>query len=139
MAWTLVVAGDDMENRLIIRALLRRMPEAVRLIGEAADGEAALAMARRERADVVIANVLMPGLNGAELTQRLREESPRTRVILVSAFTEANHRILAADSGADAIVHEQVITGALLPAIRDVMRRPPRRRLGSEDSSECQR
>jgi DNA-binding NarL/FixJ family response regulator len=127
MAWTLVVADDDMEGRLIIRAILGRMPEAVDLIGEAADGEAALTIVRRERPDIVIANVLMPGFTGVELTRRLREELPRTRVILVSAFTEANHRILAADSGADAVVNKHVITSALFPAIRDVMRRPPGR------------
>jgi DNA-binding NarL/FixJ family response regulator len=140
MAWTLVVADDDAEYRLITRALLRRMPETVRLIGEAADGEAGLTIARRERPDIVIAGVGMPRLDGVELTQRLREELPQTRVILMGSITEANHRILVGDSGADAFVNKQVITSALLPAIRDVMRRPPRRRRPeSEDSSEWQR
>lgn len=136
MACTVVIADDDMQYRFIIRSLLRPLGETVRVVGEAEDGEAALAIVRRERPDVVIADVVMPRLNGVELTQHLREASPQTRVVLISAFTAAEYRVMVADSGADAFLNKQVLSSALLSAIRDVMRRAPRRRLELEGSSE---
>ena len=77
------------------------------------------------RPDRVIAELKLPRLDGVALTRRLRAELPGTRVILMSSVTEDAYRLMASDSGADAFVHKDVITTALLPAIRDVMRRGP--------------
>lgn len=123
MAWTIVVVDDDAQYRLIVRALAKRAPETVTVVAEAADGETGLAAARRERPDVVLADLVMPRLNGVELTARLRAELPRTRIILMSSFTEDAYRMMASGSNADAFVSKHVITSALLPAIHDVMRR----------------
>jgi two-component system, NarL family, response regulator NreC len=65
----------------------------------------------------------MPRLDGVELTRRIRQELPETKVILMSSYTEDAYRLMASDSGADAFVSKQVITSSLLPAIRDVIRR----------------
>jgi len=65
----------------------------------------------------------MPRLNGIELTKRIRQELPHTKVILMSSYTEDAYRLMASDSGADAFVNKQVITSSLLSAIRDVLRR----------------
>lgn len=130
--WTIVVVDDDMDYRLIVRALIRPMADTMQVVAEAADGEEALTVTRRERPDVVITDLVMPRLDGVALTRRLRDELPRTRIILMSSFTEADYRARASGSGADAFVNKHVITSALLPAIRDVMRRlsdesgPPR-------------
>jgi DNA-binding NarL/FixJ family response regulator len=90
---------------------------------EAADGEEALALVRRERPDIVMTDLVMPHLNGIELTRRIREEVPQTRVVLMSSYTEDAYRLMASDSGADVFVSKQVITTMLLPAIRDLIRR----------------
>jgi DNA-binding NarL/FixJ family response regulator len=78
---------------------------------------------RRERPDVVITDLVMPHLNGIELTRRIREELPQTRVVLMSSYTEDAYRLMASDSGADVFVSKQVITTTLVPAIRDLIRR----------------
>jgi DNA-binding NarL/FixJ family response regulator len=93
------------------------------IVGEAADGDEALALARRVRPDVVITDLVMPHLNGIELTRRIREELPQTRVVLMSSYTEDAYRLMASDSGADVFVSKQVITSTLVPAIRDLIRR----------------
>jgi DNA-binding NarL/FixJ family response regulator len=119
---TIVVVDDDMDYRLIVRALLRPLPDVI-VAGEAADGEEARDLLRRTRPDVLITDLVMPRLNGMELTAWVRTELPDTRIILMSSFTEDAYRMMASDSGADAFVHKQVLTTSLLPAILDLIRR----------------
>jgi DNA-binding NarL/FixJ family response regulator len=123
MPLTLVVADDAADYRAIVRAILRPFSDMVTIVGEAEDGEQALALARLERPDLVITDLIMPRLNGIELTKRIRQELPYTSVILISSYTEDAYRLMASDSGADAFVSKQVITTSLLPAIRDIIRR----------------
>lgn len=95
----------------------------MRIVGEAADGEEALAIAHRERPDLVVTDLIMPRLNGIELTRHIRQELPGTMVILMSSHTENAYRLMASDSGADGFVSKRVIHDALLPAIRDLAAR----------------
>jgi len=95
----------------------------MRIVGEAADGEEALAIAHRERPDLVMTDLIMPRLNGIELTRHIRQELPGTMVILMSSYTEDAYRLMASDSGADVFVSKRVIHDALLPAIRDLAAR----------------
>jgi DNA-binding NarL/FixJ family response regulator len=95
----------------------------VTFVGEAADGQEGLAVVLRERPDLVITDLQMPRLNGIELTRRIRQELPQTKVILMSTYTEDAYRLMASDSGADAYVNKRVIFEALAPAIRDIIRR----------------
>jgi DNA-binding NarL/FixJ family response regulator len=123
MPLTIVVADDDLQFREIVRYLLAAASDTMTIVGEAADGDEALALVRRVRPDVVITDLVMPHLNGIELTRRIREELPQTRVVLMSSYTEDAYRLMASDSGADVFVSKQVITTTLLPAIRDLIRR----------------
>jgi len=120
---TIVVADDDSVYREIIRYLLASASDTVTIVAEAATGEEALALVRRERPDIVITDLVMPGLNGVELTKRTREELPQTTVILMSSYTEDAYRFMASDSGADVFVSKQVIMDGLMPAVRDIIRR----------------
>ena len=122
MPVTIVVVDDEPQYRELVRFLIASVADTI-VVGEASDGEEALALARRERPDIVITDLVMPRLNGVDLTKRLRQELPQTRVILMSSFTEDAYRLMASDSGADAFVSKQVIFDNLLPAIRDVIRR----------------
>jgi two-component system response regulator DegU len=123
MPLTIVVADDDLQFREIVRYLLAAASDTMIIVGEAADGDEALALVRRVRPDVVITDLVMPHLNGIELTRCIRAELPQTRVILMSSYTEDAYRLMASDSGADVFVSKQVITTSLLPAIRDLVRR----------------
>ena len=123
MPLTIIVVDDAADSREIVRALLRPMSDTMTIVGEAADGEEALALVRLEQPDLVITDLIMPRLNGVELTKRIREELPQTRVILMSSYTEDAYRLMASDSGADVFVSKQLITTTLLPAIRDLIRR----------------
>lgn len=123
MPLTIVVADDDLDYRLIVRHLVASVSETMTIVGEATDGEEALAVVLRERPGIVITDLVMPRLNGIELTRRIREALPQTKVILMSSHTEDAYRLMASDSGADAFVNKRVINSSLLPAIRDVIGR----------------
>ena len=122
MPVTIVVADDEDHYREIVRLLIASASDTI-VVGEASDGEEALSVAIRERPDIVITDLVMPRLNGIDLTKRIRQELPQTRVILMSSFTEDAYRMMASDSGADVFVSKQVIFDNLLPAIHDVVRR----------------
>jgi DNA-binding NarL/FixJ family response regulator len=123
MPVTIVVADDEAQYREFVRFLIASAQDIMIVVGEAADGEEALAVARRERPDIVITDLMMPRLSGIDLTKRIRHELPQTRVILMSSFTEDAYRLMASDSGADVFVSKQAMFDNLLPAIRDVIRR----------------
>jgi CheY-like chemotaxis protein len=123
MPVTIVVVEDNEEFRLIVRDLLRSAADLVTVVDEAADGEEGLALVRRERPDIVLTDLVMPRLDGVELTRRIRLELPQTKIILMSSHTEDAYRLMASDSGADVFVSKRVFSANLLPAIRDVIRR----------------
>ncbi len=123
MPLTIVVADDSPDYRDMVRHLLASVADAMTIVGEAADGEEALSLVRLHRPDLVITDLIMPRLNGIELTRHIRQELPQTRIILMSSYTEDAYRLMASDSGADVFVSKWVIHDALLPAIRDLIRR----------------
>ena len=120
---TLVIADDDIDYRLIIRYLLQAVSDVMTVVGEAGDGEEALALVRRLRPDVLLTDLVMPRRDGIEITRIVKREFPLTKIILMSSYTEDAYRLMASDSGADAFVNKQVINSSLLPAIRDAVRR----------------
>ena len=94
MPMTIVVADDAADYREVVRAILSPMSDTIVIVGEAEDGEQALALVRRERPDLVITDLIMPRLDGVELTRRIRQELPETKVILMSSYTEDAYRLM---------------------------------------------
>jgi DNA-binding NarL/FixJ family response regulator len=124
---TVVVVDDDPDYLWLVRVILEKRGERMAIVGEAAGGEEALALVLRHRPDVVIADLMMPRLNGLELTRRIKQERPETKILLMSAYTEDTYRRIASVSGADGFVNKHLIHTGLLPAIREVLVRPPSR------------
>lgn len=121
MPSTVIVADDALEYRTIVRFILARAPETMTIVGEAANGEEALALVLSEQPDIVITDLLMPRLNGIELVRRIKEELTRTKVIVMTSYTEDTYRRLAFVGGADAFVSKDVLARDLHPAIREIV------------------
>ena len=122
---TVVVVDDALDYRETVRFLLVSLGDTVTLVGEAADGEEGLALVLHERPDLLISDLVMPRLNGVELTRRIKRELPQTKIILMSSYTEDAYQHMASDSGADVFVNKRVLFQALVPAIRDLISRRP--------------
>lgn len=74
---------DDAALRRLIRRVVERVPE-VEVAAEAANGKAALALARENPPDIVLTDISMPEMDGVELTQRLLDFYPETRVVALT-------------------------------------------------------
>jgi DNA-binding NarL/FixJ family response regulator len=87
MSIRILLADDHRILREGLRSLLAQQP-GITVVGEASDGESAVALARDLRPDLVIMDVVMPGLDGVAATRRIRAECPDTRVIALSMHSD---------------------------------------------------
>jgi DNA-binding NarL/FixJ family response regulator len=110
------LADDHAIFRDGLRALLQRHA-GVQVVGEAGDGHEAMSGIERTRPDVVVMDIAMPHLNGLEVTRRVRKRLPRTRVLVLSMYEDADfvQQILAA--GASGYVLKGSASQELLEAL----------------------
>lgn len=94
-----LLADDHAMIRNALRSLLENCSD-VQVIGEAADGEEAIAMARSLRPDAVIMDVNMPKLNGIEATRRIRQQIPGSIVIGLSVYDDREVAASMREAGA---------------------------------------
>ena len=102
-----VVTVDD---QAVFRAVARELIEATagfESVGEAESGEAALAVVDEVRPQLVLVDVRMPGMDGIETSQRIKERHPSTVVVLISIEDAPNIPSAAADCGASVLVQKQ--------------------------------
>ncbi|HKW90729.1 MAG TPA: response regulator transcription factor [Methylomirabilota bacterium] len=120
-ALKVLVVDDDADFRWLVGTTLRSEP-AITVVGEAGDGRTAIALARRERPDVVILDLKMPELGGLEATRWIKDAAPGVKVLVVTSFAEDVYRRLASVVGADRFLDKRDLATTLLPAIRDLAR-----------------
>ena len=122
---TVVVVDDDPDYLWVVRFILESGPDKTAIVGEAASGEEALGLVLHKHPDIVIVDLMMPRLNGLELTRRIKQERPQTKILLMSAYTEDTYRRIASVSGADGFVNKNLIHTALAPCDPRDHGRPP--------------
>lgn len=115
----IVIADDHPVVRRGVRALLEDEPS-FRVLGDAVDGLEACALVERFKPDVLVLDVMMPGLGGLEVTRRVGRISPRTRVVILSMHDEHSYVREAFRSGASAYVLKRSATEELVRAIAQV-------------------
>ncbi|MFI6602541.1 response regulator [Nonomuraea sp. NPDC050536] len=115
MTIRVLVADDQAMVRASLRVILDDQP-GISVVGEAADGDEALAMARALRPDVCLVDVQMPGRDGLEVTRALADAS--TRVIVVTTFDLDEYVHEALRGGAVGFVLKDAGPGVLVEAVR---------------------
>ncbi len=95
----ILLADDHKLFRAGIRALLQTVAD-VEIIGQAADGREALRLVAAHRPDVVLMDIMMPGLNGLDAAVRIGRAFPRTRVLILSMNTDEDSVLKALRAGA---------------------------------------
>lgn len=115
-----VVADDDVEVRTLVGFILSQDPT-VLLVGEAQDGESAIILVRQAQPDLVVMDVMMPGVGGLEATRRIKREWPETRILVLTNLTDDDTRRSAFLNGADSFITKRDIATRLLVAIKDTI------------------
>lgn len=96
---TILVVDDHEVVRSGIRSFLETTPE-FQVVGEAASGEEALSLVSELIPDIVLLDLIMPGMDGIETTRRMRQISPRTQVVVLTSYHEDIHIFPALKAGA---------------------------------------
>ena len=119
---TVLVVDDE---PTITEVVSRYLEQAGYATNAAADGEAALALALRDRPDLVVLDLMLPGMDGLEVMHRLRDAAGarRVSVILLTAKGEATDRVIGLRLGADDYVVKPFSPAELVARVDAVLRR----------------
>lgn len=120
----ILLADDHAVVRESIRKLLEEREDFI-VVGEAADGESAVELAHRFKPNVVILDVNMPRLNGIEATRRIRECSPATKILILSAYDYDQYVFALLEAGASGYLLKDVSCQELIRSIYSVARGEP--------------
>jgi two-component system response regulator MprA len=115
-----LLAEDD---RAIRNALERALTLEGYQVMAVADGVEALAQAHRNRPDVLVLDVMMPGIDGLQVCRVLRAEGDRTPVLMLTALVETADRIAGLDAGADDYVVKPFDVEEVFARLRALLRR----------------
>jgi DNA-binding NarL/FixJ family response regulator len=114
-----IIADDHPLFRDGLRAMFESEPD-IELVGEAATGLEAVALAGRLKPDVALMDIKMPDLDGIEATRRVMAESPKTRVLVVTMFEDDDSVLTAMRAGARGYVLKGMRSADAIRAIRAV-------------------
>jgi two-component system alkaline phosphatase synthesis response regulator PhoP len=117
---TILLVEDFDDTRLMMKMWL--MKNGYRVV-EAETGEEAIDLAQSELPDLIIMDVMMPGMNGLDATQRIREYQAlrRTPIVAVSAYGADEYRSLAIDAGCNEYVSTPFDPSALAELIKELI------------------
>jgi DNA-binding NarL/FixJ family response regulator len=113
---TVLIVDDHEVVRQGIHAFLSAQAE-FEVVGEADSGAAAVALAEDHVPDVVLMDLIMPGMDGVEATRRVKDASPRTQIVVLTSFHEDEHIFPALQAGAISYVLKDLAMEELAEAV----------------------
>jgi NarL family two-component system response regulator LiaR len=114
-----LIADDHAVVRQGLRTFLE-LQDDIEVVADVADGEAALRAAREHEPDVVLMDLVMPGMGGVEAIRGLREARPEARVLVLTSFLDDEKLFPAVRAGAAGYLLKDVEPAELVRAIRTV-------------------
>ena len=116
----IIIADDHPLFRFALVTLLRGCPD-FEMVGEAADGQEALKLCSRLKPDLVLMDVIMPGMSGIEAVRVIKRELPRTIVLIMTASVEPSHLAEAIKAGAAGYILKSACPEEIIGAVRAVL------------------
>jgi NarL family two-component system response regulator LiaR len=114
---TVLLVDDHSIVRQGVRAYLDTQPD-LQVVGEAGSGMEAIRLAAEQAPDVVLMDLVMPGMDGVEATRRLKQASPRSQVIVLTSYHQDEHIFPAIRAGALSYLLKDVGPAELAEAVR---------------------
>ena len=118
---TVMIVDDHQMVRDGARGYLEAQPE-ITVVAEAESGAEAVRLAREFVPDVVLMDLVMPGMDGVEATRKVKDISPRTQIIILTSFHEDEHIFPALQAGAISYLLKDVKARELVEAIQRAAR-----------------
>jgi DNA-binding NarL/FixJ family response regulator len=115
---TIVLADDHQVVRQGLRAILEGERN-LRVVGEAGNGIEATRLVERLRPDVLVLDLMIPGLSGLEVTRQLAKRSPKTRVVILSMHGDKSYVLEALKNGAAGYVLKDCSADELIKALHE--------------------
>lgn len=115
----ILIADDHWVVRTGLRSMIDSQPD-MAVVGEAANGQEALALFRERQPDVVLMDLRMPGMGGVEATVAIREEFPGARIIVLTTYDGDENIYRALQAGARAYLLKDIPRNEFLEDIRAV-------------------
>jgi two-component system, NarL family, response regulator NreC len=116
---SIVLADDHHVLRQALRLLLAAEPD-LQVVGETGDGLDATRLVERLSPDVLVLDLMMPGLNGLEVTRQVRERCPATRVVVLSMHANEAYVLEALRNGATGFILKDASAAEFLAGVRAV-------------------
>lgn len=116
---SIVLVDDHKLFREGIKRILE-MEEGFKVVGEGADGEEAVTLARELRPDIMLMDINMPNINGVSATENVVENSPETKVIILSIHDDEGYVYRTLRSGASGYLLKEMEAKDLIEAVRVV-------------------
>ena len=117
---TIVLADDHSVLRESLRSYLNAEP-GLEVVGDTGDGLEVADLVERLRPDVLVADLMMPGLNGLEVTRQVKHRSPDTRVVILSMYADEAYVLEALRNGASGYVLKESPGAELVHAVREAV------------------
>jgi NarL family two-component system response regulator LiaR len=114
---SVLLVDDHSMVREGVRAFLLTQPD-ILVVGEAGSGEEAIKLAEQHVPDVVLMDLIMPNMDGVEATRRVKQVSPRSRVVVLTSYHEDEHIFPALKAGALSYILKDVSAEELVSAVR---------------------
>jgi DNA-binding NarL/FixJ family response regulator len=115
----ILIAEDHKTVREGIKLLVNSQPD-MEVVGEAGDGETAIAMFEDLAPDMIVMDISMPTLNGLKATKRLKNKYPRAKILTLTRHTDDGYLRQLISAGANGYVLKQSAPSELINAIRSV-------------------
>lgn len=119
---TRILLADDHSLIRMGLAFLINSQKDMSVVGEASNGEEAVAFVRANRPDIVIMDLMMPKMSGAEAIRRILAEFPKTKILILSSYGTAAELADAVNRGAHGVLLKDTATAELVRTIREIMR-----------------
>jgi DNA-binding NarL/FixJ family response regulator len=113
----ILLADDHAILREGLRSMLRYCDD-MQVVGDARNGDEALARVDELRPDIVVMDIAMPGTNGIEATRLIRERYPQTEVLVLSQHVEAQYVLSMVRAGARGYVPKEAVGAEFIAALR---------------------
>jgi two-component system, NarL family, response regulator LiaR len=114
---TVLLVDDHKMVRQGVRAFLQSQAD-IEVVAEADSGETAVALAAEHAPDVVLMDLVMPGMDGVTATRQVKAQSPRTQIIMLTSYHQDEHIFPAIRAGALSYLLKDIDPAALAEAVR---------------------